>query len=400
MTSLDPVSVSAPPAAPAQLRQWLALPFPLSVWMLLGALALAIAAGYPHAKVVEIVNGGFGRALGDFALLLLPAFLIAGCLSKRAIGGASGFAAGVSPFVGAGMVCPDTAYATLSPISGPRRLQTALGAYAGFKLLFPAGPLIVATGLGLAAPHIFVWGLVLLPIVWLAGLAALRLINGPIGTEIESTVVKRIDVVALSPFILLAVLLVLGATTPLGHAPPLDFFFNPRGALLLSALLALLLIRPDDRKDIVLTAVRRTGWLLFVIGTAAAFGAVLTTIIPVASLWPKEAGPTTALLLLFAGAMAFKLIQGSSMATFAAVTAVAGPIVAVSGLSPVAAVYAICLGTIVAVTPNDSFYWLVRSDALSDRTEGTSLKVLVGTTLAQGIAGLAALLALVLVGAL
>jgi GntP family gluconate:H+ symporter len=206
-------------------------------------------------------------------------------------------------------------------------------------------------------------------------------------------------VVSLSPFILLAGLLVLGATTPLGRIPPLDFFFNPRGALILAALLALLLTAPADRKDIIQTAVRRTGWLLFVIGTAAAFGAVLTTVIPVASLWPKEAGPTVALLLLFAGAMAFKLIQGSSMATFAAVTAVAGPIVAVSGLSPVAAVYAICLGTIVAVTPNDSFYWLVRSDALTDRTEATSLKILVGTTVIQGIAGLVALLSLVFVGA-
>ncbi len=378
MTSLDPASTSTATSASLPLRQWLSMPFPLSVWMLIGALALAIAAGYPHGKVVEIVNAGYGRALGDFALLLLPAFLIAGCLSKRAMTGASGFAAGVSPFVGAGMVCPDTAYATLSPISGARRLQTAVGAYAGFKLLFPAGPLIVGTGLGLAAPQVFLWGLVLLPIVWGAGLLALRAFDGPVPAE-TSGGGGRIDVVSLSPFIL--------------------FFFNPRGALILAALLALLLTAPADRKDIIQTAVRRTGWLLFVIGTAAAFGAVLTTVIPVASLWPKEAGPTVALLLLFAGAMAFKLIQGSSMATFAAVTAVAGPIVAVSGLSPVAAVYAICLGTIVAVTPNDSFYWLVRSDALTDRTEATSLKILVGTTVIQGIAGLVALLSLVFVGA-
>ena len=398
MTSLDPASTSTPTSASLPLRQWLSMPFPLSVWMLIGALALAIAAGYPHGKVVEIVNAGYGRALGDFALLLLPAFLIAGCLSKRAMTGASGFAAGVSPFVGAGMVCPDTAYATLSPISGARRLQTAVGAYAGFKLLFPAGPLIVGTGLGLAAPQVFLWGLVLLPIVWGAGLLALRAFDGPVSAETVGGG-GRIDVVSLSPFILLAGLLALGATTPLGRIPPLDFFFNPRGALILAALLALLLAAPADRKDIIQTAVRRTGWLLFVIGTAAAFGAVLTTVIPVASLWPKEAGPTVALLLLFAGAMAFKLIQGSSMATFAAVTAVAGPIVAVSGLSPVAAVYAICLGTIVAVTPNDSFYWLVRSDALTDRTEATSLKILVGTTVIQGIAGLVALLSLVFVGA-
>jgi GntP family gluconate:H+ symporter len=391
---------STPATTPAAQRGVFYLPLPLSVSLLLGAVALALAAGFPQAEVVARVNAGFGRALGDFALLLLPAFVIAGALAKRGLGGASGFAVGVSPLIGAGMVCPDTAYATLSPLAGRRRLITALGAYAGFKLLFPAGPLIVATGLGLAEPSVFLWGLALLPVVWGAGLIALWLMDGPFRAEPGLATAHRLDPVALAPFALIAILLILGATTPLGHLPPIDFLVHPRGALLLAALAALFAVPPGERHEVMTTAVRRTAGLLFVIGTAAAFGALLTTLVPLTDLWPREAGPLAAVLLLFGGAMAFKLIQGSSMATFAAVTAVAGPIVAAAGLSPPAAVLAICLGTIVAVTPNDSFYWLVRSDALADRSEGAALRLLGFTTLAQGLAGLILLLGLVAAGAL
>ncbi|HSK41376.1 MAG TPA: hypothetical protein VK943_16550 [Arenibaculum sp.] len=375
------------------------LPFPLPVWLLLAAVGAAIGAGYASGDVIHLVNDGYGRALGDFALLLLPSFLIAGALAKREIGGADRFASSMSPLVGAGMVCPDTAYATLSPIAGRRRLQTAVGAYAGFKLLFPAGPLIVGTGLGLASPGVFLWGLVLLPFVWGAGILALAAFGSshPEDGRMEE-VARQVNWVALSPFALLAVLLVLGAATPLGRIPPADFFVNPRGALLIAALLAILLTPVAQRKDVIQGAVRRTAGLLFVIGAASAFGAVATTIIPIASYWPTDAGAVVALGVLFGGAAFFKLVQGSSMATFAAVTAVAGPVVAASGVSPIAAVYAICLGTIVAVTPNDSFYWLVRSDALAAQGEARSVTILAGATLIQGLVGLAVLLAFVLAG--
>lgn len=376
------------------------LPFPLPVWLFLAAIGIAMAAGNSNAQVIALVNDGFGRALGDFALLLLPSFVLAGALSRKRIGGAGHLVTGLSPLVGAGMVCPDTAYATLAPIAGRRRLQAAIGAYAGFKLLFPAGPLIVATGLGLTMSGTFLWGLVLLPVVWAAGLLALTAFDVSGRTGVPEPVHDQVNWGALSPFGLLAALLVLGAATPLGSLPVADFFLNPRGALLMAAFLAIVLTAAEDRKEMIQGAVRRTAGLLFVIGAASAFGVVATTVIPVASYWPDHAGPVAALVTLFVGAALFKLIQGSSMATFAAVTAVAGPLVAASGLSPVAAVYAICIGTIVAVTPNDSFYWLVRSDALADETESRSVAVLAGATLAQGLAGFAALLGLLLAGAI
>ena|GEM_PF-4137779 len=59
---------------------------------------------------------------------------------------------------------------------------------------------------------------------------------------------------------------------------------------------------------------------------------------------------------------------------------------------PVAAVFAICLGSFVAILPNDSFYWLVRRSALEGQSDQRSIAVLSGGALVQALVGLAVLL--------
>ena len=128
---------------------------PFVAWMVLATLALGLAGGMEADALIGTFNSGFGRALGEFALILLPSFALAAALTRTdaASGGAGAArtAALASPVAGAGMICPDTAYAALAPAAGHRKLDVAFGAYAGFKLLYPAGPLIVATGLGTVA---------------------------------------------------------------------------------------------------------------------------------------------------------------------------------------------------------------------------------------------------------
>jgi GntP family gluconate:H+ symporter len=104
------------------------------------------------------------------------------------------------------------------------------------------------------------------------------------------------------------------------------------------------------------------------------------------------------LLTLFGLTVAFKLMQGSSMATFAAVTPVAAPLVLAAGIEPMAAVFAICLGTFVTMLPNESFYWLVRRDALEAETEGRAVAMLASGASLQALAGLTALFVLVSIG--
>jgi hypothetical protein len=126
-----------------------AVSLPQPVWLILLALALGLGHGLPAPVLIKNFGAGFGRALGDFALILIPSFVLAACPARQALGGAPRVASVLAPLTAAGMVCPDTAYAALSSVAKHRKLSVAFGSHAGYRLLFPAGPLIVATGLGL-----------------------------------------------------------------------------------------------------------------------------------------------------------------------------------------------------------------------------------------------------------
>ena len=68
-------------------------------------------------------------------------------------------------------------------------------------------------------------------------------------------------------------------------------------------------------------------------------------------------------------------------------------------MSPVAAVFAICLGSFVAIMPNDSFYWLTRRDALENtESEGRAIGILAGGAIAQALTGLSLVLGAVSMG--
>jgi GntP family gluconate:H+ symporter len=378
---------------------------PLIVWMVVLALALGLVGGLDAEGLVHAFNKGFGRALGEFALILLPSFTIAAALSRYDMSAASRVTVVASPFAAAGMVCPDTAYAALSPAAAGRKLSMAFGAYAGFRLLFPAGPLIVATALGVASAKLFVFGLALLVPVWLAGLVWARRFEDKVAArapgalgDIEAPTAGRRELMrGVTPFVVLAALLVVGGVAEFGAWPLVDFITQPKGALITAAVVALIEQPVEARRECLDSAVRRTGSLLLVIGAASAFGGVLTSVIPVAELVPSQAG-IMGLLTLFVLTVAFKLMQGSSMATFAAVTPVAAPLVLAAGIDPVAAVFAICLGTFVTMLPNESFYWLVRRDALEEMSEGRVVAMLASGASLQAVVGLTTLLLLVWVG--
>ncbi len=374
---------------------------PLVIWMVLLTLLLGLAAGLGANEIIEEFNTGFGGALGAFALILLPSFTLAAALSRQNIASkaAGRTVALASPIAGAGMICPDTAYAALSPAAGRYKLDTAFGAYTGFKLLYPAGPLIVATGLGVTGATgvepamLLLCGVLLTLPVWAAGIIWGRFATrGDAGTiEAESAADSRHLLMTFAPFLVMAGLLILGGVVrPLGIGA-LDFLLLPKGALITAAIFALLQTPSDKRRECLDSAVRRTGSLLLVIGAASAFGAVLTGLVALDRLVPQGDGVLT-LIALFALTVLFKLAQGSSMATFAAIAPVAAPIVLASGVNEIAAIFAICLGSFIAILPNDSYYWLVRRDALG---EVRVIRILSGGAVVQALVGMVILLAVV-----
>ncbi|MBO9436399.1 hypothetical protein J7394_19435 [Ruegeria sp. R13_0] len=380
---------------------------PLVVWMVVLALLLAFGGGMGAVDTIAAFNRGFGRALGEFALILLPSFTLAAALSQQNVASeaAGRTAALASPVAGAGMICPDTAYAALAPAAGRFKLDLAFGAYTGFKLIYPAGPLIVAAGLGATIAEtmqpvmLLLLGVLLAVPVWIVGVIWGRMTfrqapSKDVGTTEPSN--KRLFL-TFAPFVAMTALLILGGFVGQTGIGAIEFLIMPKGALLVAAILALLQTPAAQRRECLDSAVRRTGSLLLVIGAASAFGTILTGLVSLDQLVPSGTGLAT-LTALFVLTALFKLAQGSSMATFAAVAPVAAPIVAASGVDPIAAVLAICLGSFIAILPNDSYYWLVRRDALEDVSgEARAIRILTAGTVLQALVGLALLLTAVAV---
>jgi GntP family gluconate:H+ symporter len=269
----------------------------------------------------------------------------------------------------------------------------AFGSHAGYRLLFPAGPLIVATGLGIDSAGLLATGIALLIPVWMTGelWARLRsgsaLANSSEGTSAPSLAMLR----ALLPLVVLGLLLILGAWQKPTTMPILDFITRPKGALLVAAALAVWMTDPARRRESLDAAMSRSASLLLVVGAASAFGLMLTTALPINQLVPSAPLGTTMLLALFAATAVFKVAYGSSTVTLATVTPVLAPVIIAAGISPVAAVFAICLGSLVII-PTDSFYWLVRSDALADSGERSAILTLGGGAILQAMVGLLSLM--------
>src|SRR5690606_37482421 len=108
--------------------------------------------------------------------------------------------------------------------------------------------------------------------------------------------------------------------------PALDFLTQPKGALLAAAAFGLLTVPAVSRRDCLDNAVRRTASLLFMLGAASAFGGVLMSLVSFDTQLPAGSG-YAGIAGLFVLTAIFKLVQGSSMATFAAITPVAAPLV-------------------------------------------------------------------------
>lgn len=382
------------PSAVLSVRRFRIPDLPIAVWMLIAAVVIAIAGGLEAPRILSVFNTGWGSSLGNFALILLPSFILAAALSRRTAAGAAASAAAMGPVAAAGMVCPDTAYAALAPISRGRKLQLALGAYPGFKLLFPAGPLLVATGLGVDGMKALGFGVLLCLPVWGAGLLwARRFSSEDSTTSTADSVQPGSRTGGLAPFVVLIGLIVTGIGLDLESWPIADFLTRPPGALAIAAVLALTGLPETERRDCLDTGVRRAGGLLFLIGAASALGAVLVSVMPIGALVAVTTGLAGLLTVVCLTAL-FKLVQGSSMATFAAVTPLIAPFLAAGNLSPDAMVLAVCVGSLVAVLPNDSYYWLVRQDAFASRPESEALIAITVGTVLQGLVGISGLVLL------
>jgi len=196
-------------------------------------------------------------------------------MGRGGAAGAGWLSMALSPLAGAGLVCPDTSYAVLSPFAGRHRLGVAAGSYAGFKLLVPAGPLLVGSGLGAAvgSPRFLLLGLGLLAPTAAAGLGLLwpraRVGAPPAGPE-DPRPGRGFS--RFLPLGCLAALLGARSVPALAACPLLGFFSSPAGAMLATGLATGALLEATARRACLGAAVERAAPLLLVIGAASALG--------------------------------------------------------------------------------------------------------------------------------
>ncbi|HCA92882.1 MAG TPA: hypothetical protein DEP10_13100 [Alphaproteobacteria bacterium] len=374
------------------------LELPFAFWMLLSIILLGLVNGSDAKSLISTFNSGWGYAAGEFALILIPAFILAGCVDRLKGTSSPLYSVLLSPVLGANMICPDTAHVSLSSMAKRSQLKVGFGAYAGFKLLFPAGPLIVATSLGGVSGDLMLYGLLIFMPVWLIGLAWAHFLE-PSVTNRQQDEMSDITTgsiwLKMLPFVALIGLVFVGFNFEFDRLPALDFATDPKGALILASLLALAMIRTEDRAAVVESGLRRAASILLIIGLASALSAFLTQTFAIDQFFGDVSG-IGAIIALFSLTAFIKVLQGSSMATFAAVGPLALPVVETSGLPPSFAVLAICLGSFIAILPNDSFYWLLKETAFKDSksSDVRIVAMLGGGACLQALIGLSALLAL------
>ena len=369
---------------------------PLPAWMILATLSLAIGKGMSANAVIATFNQGFGASLGEFVLILVPSFILAAALSNdRSEAGSGNLAALIAPLAGAGMVCPDTAYAALSPMAGPRKLSVAFGSYAGFKLLAPAGPTIVATALGSFDGRLVVAAIPVFAAAWMTGLVYARHYEPKPGIGVLRRPAVSLPSTVVVPFGALVALMIAGFVLRgrIALYPVLDYLLTPKGALLGAAAAALALLPARNRLDAVERGLRRTTPLLLTIGAASAFGFVLVKALPFVTWGHVLVGTGMVLPALFAFAAFFKTAKGSSMATFASTGGIVAALMPSLGVSPVAATLALCAGAFVTISPNDSLYWLIRQDAFA-AGDRSATRILAAGAALQGLAALLVILML------
>lgn len=399
MSELEISAQSAPTSIRSSIAKAFSLPFP--IFMIVLTVALGLIGGLGNSEIVSVLITGYGNNLGYFCIVLLSAFYLAAWLShgQDLYLGKAGVV--MSPLMGAGMVCPDTAYAALSPLAGRYRTAIAVGSYSGFKLLIPAGPLIIGLGVGANVEdhRLIVLGLILMVTTFVAGMIWLRLVadhsdaveaSASEGKDFQWASSSRL----LFPLALLFALLFIGYFGKLSAVPVIGFFTAPAGALLISAIVAYLLTKQENRKPMLDSTIRRTANLLFIIGCASALGHMLARVVPASYAVEIVTGVKSASLMLiglFSVAAIFKIINGSSLATFSALPPILAPVLANTGIDLIPVVYAICLGSFVAILPNDSFYWLVRNDAFANGSTINYVKTITGASIFQALVGLGAL---------
>ena len=318
------------------------------------------------------------------------------------------------------VACNDTAFIILSPVARVLSnvggygavavsLILAAGAYASFKLIFPAAPLFAAAIFKANLPSVIVVGIVVsIPVFAVGALWAQiygrQVIEKGKSAEEEQTPVKRENLPTIlesSAMIALPVALILLRSVLIGFLPEasiahlfLSFVGDPVIAMMLGIGFSFFVARRQKMETVsqwasegltkaapvvaVVGAGGILGKILLDSNIGSALGTALTTI-----------GLPGAVVVFLVAAM-IKTAQGSSTVTMVTAPTILLPLLPALGITPTLATLLVCARAMVSVNVNDSFFWVVTG--ASHMTISQGMRGLTLMSVAQGITALMLLL--------
>lgn len=344
------------------------IPLPL---MLLGiATFILIIQESNFNQFIYHVNEGFGKNLGYFLMIICPSFILAESLSKLKINKVLKNGYILAPIFGAAMQCPDTSYLTLNSIMKNNQILNGFTAYLGFKLLFPAAPLLLSSIIGFYDVKLIIISFSLFIPLWLVQLVAYKLfIKNYEHQGINSTLEEQDDknsIFLYLPFLIILILPLIGIVfKAFSHTPSyLIILFEPVGALAIGATIAFLSVQSESRKEVLPNALRKCFYLISVIGIASLLAYALNLQFNLTNL--VNALSAKNYISLFIIAITLKIIQGSSMSSIAIMGSLLSTLSFNSTDEIVLAIMTIALGSMVSILPNDSFYWILKNSAFKN----------------------------------
>ncbi len=402
--------------------------------LIVGGAAYGLVNGLSVEATLAALTGGLGKTVSGIGIVIASGCIIGAVLERtgaalvmantalRLVGaGRSVLAMAITGSVVSVPVFCDSGYVVLSPLARSLARRTkhsmaafatalSMGLYATHCLVPPTpGPVAAAGELHADLGRVIALGLVVVvPVVAMAWAYAVwagrRWDIEPPAAQIsgEDEDVARLPnaLTAFAPILLPVVLIALRSLAGPGAGAVLGLLGDPNVALMLGAFLALALARGHGAEalgDWTGEALRAAGAIVLITAAGGALGAVLR-VTPLADqighmLKAFDLGRLN-IVLPFLVAAGIKTAQGSSTVAIVTTASLVAPLLGALGLDTPTALalttLAIGAGAMTVSHVNDSYFWVVTQ--LSGLTVGQGYRVV---TVASGLAGLTALLAVV-----
>ena len=412
--------------------------------LIFGCLVLGVLTGMPLEIVLQSITSGFGNLLASIGLIVVFGCIIGTYLEKS--GGANTIAHQISKLVsqkktltavtllGATISIPvfcDSGFILLNGITQDLAKATqnkksvlslglASGLYTTHTLIPPTPGPVAATGnldamdaLGFV---ILLGILVSIPVLMVSIFLSKRLGRN---IEINSSTEESQDELktelpklykALLPLVIPIILIAAGSILNVNNEllDWIAFICSPTMALLVGAILAMILLKPQPSNSKVLqewfsNALKTAGPILIITGAGGAFGGVLksTALSNEVALWLNTGASSDFILLIFIFGLAavLKSAQGSSTSAMIITSSILAPLLSVLGwetpMELALAVLVIGGGAMTVSHLNDSYFWVVSQfSGIKTKDALRSYTLITG---AQGLTVLATILILSLI---